>query len=367
MRKPDRLLLIAVWVMVAFGLVALTSASGPTGFDKFHDVYYFLKKQLLVGVLPGAVLFFVATRLSLQTMRRLAPWALPGALALLALPFVPGLQAGYGRAWVNVFGFSFQASETAKLLLAFYFAWWLSRRGTGRLKTFWDGLFPFVVTVGLVALLMVLQSDLGTTSVILAMLFSMYVAAGAPWTHIGTLLAAAAGLFIAVIKVAPYRVDRLKVFLHPELDPQGVGYHVNQAMLAVGSGGWLGLGLGKSLQKHLYLPQVTADSIFAVISEELGFLVSAAVIASYLFIFWRGLRIARTAPDPFARSLAVGIVAWICFQAFLNISAMLGVMPLTGVPLPFISSGGSAMIANLAAMGVLYTLSKGESTSPRRA
>ena len=366
MRKPDKALLIAVWVLVAFGLVALTSASGPTGFQKFNDTYYFLKKQLLVGVLPGAVLFFIAARLSLQTMRRLAPWTLLAALALLALPLIPGLQAGYGRAWVNVFGFSFQASETAKLLLAFYFAWWLSRRSDGRLKTFWDGLLPFVVTVGLVALLMVLQSDLGTTAVIMAMLFSMYVAAGAPWMHIGALLAAAAGLFVAAIKVAPYRVDRLKVFLHPELDPQGVGYHVNQAMLAVGSGGWFGLGLGKSRQKFLYLPQVTADSIFAIISEELGFFVSALVIAGYLFIFWRGLKIARAASDPFARSLAVGIVAWICFQAFLNISAMLGVMPLTGVPLPFISAGGSAMVANLAAMGVLYALSRGESAPVRR-
>jgi cell division protein FtsW len=366
MRKPDKALFIAVWVLVAFGLVALTSASYPTGFDKFHDAYYFFKKQLLVGVLPGTFLFFIASRLSLQTMRKIAPWCLLGALILLGLPLIPGLQAGYGHAWVNFLGYSFQASETAKLLLAFYFAWWLARRGDGRLKTFWDGLFPFVVTVGVVAGLMVLQSDLGTTSVILAMLFSMYVAAGAPWTHIGTLIASAAALFVAAIKVAPYRVDRLKVFLHPELDPQGVGYHVNQAMLAVGSGGWFGLGLGNSLQKHLYLPQVTADSIFAIISEELGFLVSVAVIAGYLFIFWRGLRIARAATDPFARNLAVGIVAWICFQAFLNISAMLGVMPLTGVPLPFISAGGSAMLANLAAMGVLYALSKGESGPVRR-
>lgn len=358
MRKPDRILLVAVWVLVAFGLVALTSASAPTAFSKFGDTWYFLKKQLLVGVLPGAILFLVAARLKLSTLRQVAPWCLVGALVLLALPLVPGLQASYGHAWINVFGHSFQASEAAKLLLAMYFAWWLARRQDGRLQTFWEGLLPFMVTVALVVTLMVWQSDLGTTAVILAMLFAMYVAAGAPWSHLGAIVAGAAALFIAAIKVAPYRVDRFKVFLHPELDPLGVGYHVNQSMLAIGSGGWLGLGLGHSRQKYLYLPEVTADSIFAVVSEELGFLVSVAVIAVFLLILWRGLQIARASVDPFARNLALGIVVWICFQAFINISAMLGLMPLTGVPLPLVSAGGSAMIANLAALGVLYALSK---------
>ncbi len=357
--SPDYALLAVVAGLLVFGLVMLTSATGPTGFQKFGDSYYFFKRQLLFGVIPGIVLLLVCMRITVERLKRLAPLMLPVAAVLLSLGFIPGLRAGYGSgSWVNIFGASLQPSELAKLCLILYFAWWFARRDEEAIKGFWTGFLPFTISVGLVVGLMMLQSDLGTTSVIVAFLFTMYIAAGATLKHLAALLAAGFAMFLVFIKIAPYRAARLEIFLRPDLDPQGVGYHINQARLAIGSGGWFGLGLGKSRQKFQYLPEVAGDSIFAVISEELGFIASALVVLAYLAFVRYGLRIAERASDPFARYAAIGITAWIGFQAILNISAMVGLMPLTGVPLPFISHGGSAMLANLMAVGVLAGISR---------
>lgn len=356
--RPDAHLLAVTAGLVVFGLVALASATGPTGFSRFGDSYHFLKRQLLFGVLPGLGLLFLLARTPLERLKRHAPMMIVAAAVLLSLGFIPGLRADFGSgSWIQLFGFSLQPSEIAKLCLVLYFADWLARRDEETIRGFWTGFVPFGISVAAVIALMMAQSDLGTTSVIIAFLFSMYIAAGASLKHLAVLVAAGAAMFAVFIKIAPYRADRLKIFLRPDLDPQGVGYHINQAMLAIGSGGWFGLGLGKSRQKFQYLPEVAGDSIFAVISEELGFLVSAAVVLAFLYLIHRGLRIAEEASDPFGRFAAVGITAWLGFQAALNISAMVGLMPLTGVPLPFVSHGGTAMLANLAAVGVLLSIS----------
>jgi len=360
-------LLIAAAGLLLFGLVILTSAAGPTGFDRFGDTYYFLKRQLLSGIIPGIILFVIFSKIPLGAYRKAAPWFLPTSLILLSLGFIPGLRAGYGSgSWIQVFGQSFQPSEPVKLFLVVYFAWWLARRGTKYIRGFWTGLLPFMIVVGIFMGMMMLQSDLGTTSVFVAIFFSMYIAAGAPWRHLAIVTSGGMILFYILIRIAPYRADRLKIFLRPDLDPQGVGYHINQALLAVGSGGWLGLGLGKSRQKFLYLPEVASDSIFAVAAEELGFVVSALIILAFIYLIWAGLKIAEKAEDDFGRFIAVGIAAWFGFQAILNVSAMVGLMPLTGVPLPFISHGGSAMIANLAAVGTLVAVAKGSCGRKRR-
>jgi cell division protein FtsW len=356
---PDYALLAVVAGLLAFGLVMLTSATGPTGFQKFGDSYYFFKRQLFFGVLPGIVLLLACMRLTVERLKSIAPLMLPAAAVLLCLGFIPGLRADYGSgSWVNFFGVSLQPSELAKLCLIIYFAWWFARRDEESIKGFWTGFLPFTISIALVIALMMLQSDLGTTSVIVAFLFAMYIAAGASLKHLGALFAAGFAMFLIFIKIAPYRAARLEIFLRPDLDPQGVGYHINQARLAIGSGGWFGLGLGKSRQKFQYLPEVAGDSIFAIISEELGFLVSAAVILAFVLIVRYGLKIAERSTDPFARYAAIGISVWIGFQAVLNISAMVGLMPLTGVPLPFVSHGGSAMLANLMAVGVLAAISR---------
>jgi cell division protein FtsW len=194
--------------------------------------------------------------------------------------------------------------------------------------------------------------------IIVVMSLAVYFAAGGSLVHLTWLGLAGLGGLWALIKISPYRAQRLTTFLHPELDPQGIGYHINQALLAVGSGGWLGLGYGHSRQKFAYLPEATGDSIFAIIAEELGFFLTVALIALYAFIAVRGLKLAAACRDPFGRLLVVGIITWLTTQAVVNIGAILGVMPMTGIPLPFISYGGTAMMVSLAATGILANISK---------
>jgi len=195
-------------------------------------------------------------------------------------------------------------------------------------------------------------------SVILVTAITVYFVAGARFSHLALLGASGIGLFLLLIKVAPYRMARLTVFLNPELDPQGIGYQINQALLAVGSGGLFGRGLGKSIQKYNYLPEASGDSIFAIIAEELGFIRILVVIALFMVLAIRGLMIAKKAPDFYGKIIAVGITTWISFQAFVNISAIIGLVPLTGIPLPFVSYGGSALLFSLAAIGILINISK---------
>ena len=203
-----------------------------------------------------------------------------------------------------------------------------------------------------------LQPDMGTMIIISVTALAVYFVAGAPFKHLLWLILGASGLFLILIKIAPYRAARLTVFLNPAIDPQGIGYHINQALLAIGSGGIFGLGLGHSRQKYLYLPEVTGDSIFAVIAEELGLVFALVLIALFLVLMYRGLKIAKAAPDMLGKLVASGIIAWISLQAFINIAAMVTLIPLTGIPLPFISYGSSALASSIIAIGVLTNISK---------
>ena len=185
MKKSYYTLLIVVGGLLLFGIVALTSATGPTGYQRYGDTYHFIKRQVLLGIIPGIFLFFVFSKISIERYRRLAPLALPVSLVLLLLGFIPGLKVGYGSgSWIQIFGFSFQPSEIVKLLLVIYFSWWLARRGTKLLKGFWTGMLPFLIVTGMFVGIMTLQSDLGTTSVMVAIIFSMYISAGAPFKHL---------------------------------------------------------------------------------------------------------------------------------------------------------------------------------------
>jgi cell division protein FtsW len=204
----------------------------------------------------------------------------------------------------------------------------------------------------------VLQPDIGTVAILFSIVFGMLFLAGAKYLHMGSLAALGLVGLILMVMIAPYRAARLTTFLHPELDPQGIGYHINQAFLAVGSGGIFGLGLGHSRQKFQYLPEVHADSIFAVIAEEMGFLFVTALVVLFVLIALRGLMIAKSAPDKFAKLLVAGIITWLMVQSFLNIGAMVGLLPLTGVPLPFISHGGTALMVAMAAGGILINVSR---------
>lgn len=353
-------LLIIIALLLIFGLIMLSSASSVIAFQNFGDPYYYLKHQLLYGVLLGGLVFFALSRIDYAYWRKIAFPLMVISLVLLLLVFVPGIGTELlgAKRWIHVGGVFFQPSEMVKLTFLFYLAAWLETRGH-QVKEVSAGLTSFLVMLGaLVAIIAIAQKDLGTTIVLTVIALSVYFVAGAPWKHMGIIAGIGAIMLTILIKLFPFRAERLTVFLNPELDPQGIGYHINQALLAIGSGGMFGLGLGHSRQKFNYLPEAATDSIFAVIGEELGFFFSVMLIVLFLAFVLEGLRIARNSPDAFGKYLAVGITSWIGFQALINISAMLSLVPLTGIPLPFISYGSSSLITTMAAVGILAAVSK---------
>lgn len=347
--------------LAVFGLVMLSSASSAAAYEKFGDNYWYLKHQIFFGLLPGLVAFFLMSRFDYRKWKKYALPFLVISIGLLLLVFMPGLGAGYGHAksWINIFGMSLQPSEIVKLTFLIYLAAWLGpKRGGREMQDTGASFIPFAVVFGIIVVLMALQPDIGTLSIIAMISLIVYFAAGAPLLHLAWISGAGAILFFLLVKLAPYRTARLTTFLHPELDPQGVGYHINQALLAIGSGGFFGLGLGLSRQKFQYLPEVVGDSIFAVMAEELGFLFMILFIAAFVFLAIRGFKIAKNAPDGFGRLLAIGITSWFVLQSFINIGSMAGILPLTGIPLPFVSYGGTALTVCFAAAGIMVNISK---------
>lgn len=357
---PDYALIGCFFLIIFVGLVMLTSASSVVSFQKFGTTYFYITHQLLLGLIPGLFLFYIASRVDYHIWERLAPFFLILSVGLLVLVFIPGLGFGAGGAqrWVHFGPIVFQPSEIVKLTFLLYLAAWLAKRKGSTIHDLSYGFVPFVVLVGSVSLLVVLQPDMGTMGIIALMAAMMYFMIGAPLSHLGLIGLGGVALFFTLLHVAPYRMERFTVFLNPGLDPLGNGYHINQALLAIGSGGIFGRGFGLSRQKYAYLPEVVGDSIFAVIAEELGFFLAIGLIALFVFFAIRGLRIARRAPDTYGFLIAVGIVSWIFFQAFINIGAMLAVLPLTGIPLPFISYGGSALVIGMTAIGILVNISR---------
>ena len=358
--SPDWYLIGAIWLLVFLGLLMIASAGVALGWQKYQDAYWHLKHQLTMGVLPGVVAFWICSRIDYKRWEKLASPMLFASIVLLILVFVPGIGAPWGtsHSWISVFGFSLQPSEIVKLTFLMYLAAWLASKEEHHIRDLSYGFFPFLIVLSIITALIVLQPDTGTMIIIVSMSLAVYFAAGGSLLHLSWLGAAGLLGLWAIVKVSPYRAARLTTFLHPELDPKGIGYHINQALLAVGSGGILGRGYGHSRQKFAYLPEVVGDSIFAVIAEELGFLLSVVIIAIFAFVAYRGFRLAASCEDPFGRFLVVGIITWFSVQAMVNIGAILGIMPLTGIPLPFISYGGTAMFVSLAAAGILFNISK---------
>jgi cell division protein FtsW len=283
-------------------------------------------------------------------------------IALLIIPAFPkifgSLAYGFGGAyrWIKLGPLTFQPSEIIKLVFIIYLAAWLDKRQY-EIRSFSAGFIPFVIILGTVFFLIMKQPDLGTASVVVLIAASMFFVAGANLFQIFGGVIVASFFFWELIKRSPYRLSRLMVFFNPS-DTLGKAYHINQALLAIGSGGLWGRGFGQSIQKHLYLPQPATDSIFAVICEELGFIRALFIPLIFIIFAWLGFTVASKAPDFFGKMLAIGIVSWIIFQAVINIGTMLAIFPLTGIPLPFISYGGSSLVISLAAMGILLNISK---------
>jgi cell division protein FtsW len=302
---------------------------------------------------------YVTSKINYKFWKTIAVPIFVLSIIFLILVFVPGFGAKiYGASrWLKLGSFSFQPSEMLKLSLVLYLAAWLEGRRE-KVKDFVEGFTPFLGIMLLVSFLLIKQPDIGTLGATVAIAIPMFFISGANISHLFLMGGGGLVLLMFLIKLEPYRMNRLLVFLHPEMDPQGVGYQINQAVLAIGSGGIFGVGLGKSLQKFNYLPEPVGDSIFAIIGEELGFIGAALLIFLLLILAGRGLRIARKAPDKFSQLTAAGIISWIVFQSFINIGAISGLIPLTGIPLPFISYGGTSMVFLMAGIGILLNISK---------
>jgi len=359
LHQPDYTLIIVMIMIVGVGLILLWSASAVISYQKFQDSYYYLKHQILFGLIPGVILLFLCSKINYNFFRKISFILFLGTIILLLLVFVPeiGYSCGKTRSWLKLGGISFQPSELLKIALIIYLAAFFEKQGK-KIKSFSQGFLPFIFILGIVALLLIMQPDIGTLGIVILIALVIYFVAGAKIGHLFLIiLAGALGLFL-LIKTASYRMERFMVFLNPSVDPQGIGYHINQALIGIGSGGMFGVGLGHSRQKFAYLPEVYGDSIFAIIAEELGFILTVGLIILFVALAIRGFKIAKNAPDKFSQLVAVGITSWIIFQTFINIMAMIGLIPLTGLPLPFISYGGSALAVLLASMGILINISK---------
>lgn len=352
MRRVDLSILVATIVLVLFGIVMVYDVSSVIAFRDFADKYHFIKDQVM-WVALGLVCLFIFSIIDYHLWGKLAVPLLLLTIIFLVGVFMPGFGVkllGASR-WLDFKLFLFQPTEFSKLALTIYLAAWFSNKEKGR---FWAFLLLLVIVLGLV----IAQPDMGTAVILAGTSLVIYFLSGANLMHF--LLLAPVGIAAAVIfiKIAPYRMARILTFLDPLRDPQGASYHIQQILIAVGSGGLLGVGLGQSRQKYEYLPEAVTDSIFAIVAEEIGFIGTSLIILLFIFLFARCFKVAGEAKDHFGRLLAGGITAFLVIQTVINMGAQVALLPLTGVPLPFISYGGSSLIVSLSAIGILLNISK---------
>jgi len=359
--KPNITLFITIILINILGVIALASASIPIAAKNLGNPLYYLLKHFGLGIIPGIILGYLCYKIPLEYFRKYAFHIFCFTLFLTFLVFLPkiGLEIGGARRWIKIASFTFQPSEFLKLGFIIYLSAWLSSlsKKLSISKTF----LPFLIVIAIISLFLILQPDVSTLGVIAVTGIIIYFCAGAPLYHLGILALIGIGSLGLLIKLAPYRLSRWFVFLNPEADPLGKGYQIKQSLIAVGSGGILGKGLGFSEQKYGYLPQPISDSIFAIFAEETGFIGALILIILFCIFAYEGIKLAKSfhgEKEKFLQLVTVGITSWIVFQAFIHIGAMIGILPLTGIPLPFISYGNSALLAELMAMGILLNISK---------
>ena len=339
--------------LVAFGLVMVYSATSASAALANGDPAYFLKRQAGYALL-GLVLMVVVSRIEYRILRRLAPILIVTSLALLLGVLALGQAVNGARRWISVGPAVFQPSELAKLALAIWAAVYLTRkRPPQRLADLWR---PIGLLTTVFCVLLLAEPDLGTAIVILLMLAAMLLVAGTPVRTLGAGISIAGAVSLLAVWFEPYRRARLFSFINPWQDAQGAGYQTVQAIIGLGSGGIFGRGLGQSIEKANFLPEAHTDMIFAIIGEELGLVGATAVILAYAAFAYAGLRIALSCKDPFGKRLAAGLTVLVCGQAAINLAAVMGIAPLTGIPLPFVSYGGSSLVVGLASVGILLNI-----------
>lgn len=358
-KKADKFFLTVLILLLSIGIVMFISASlGILAKDR-NIFYSVLFSQIVQGLGVGLLGMYICYKINYKFWRKYAFYILLGSVLLTAAVFIPhvGWAHGGARRWIDLGFFRFQPVEFLKFGFVIYFAAWLSWAKT-KIKDFKFGILPFVALLGIIALVLFKQPDTKSFILITVTGACMLLMAGIPWKYIiGTFLGI--GIVLASLVVfTPYLQDRVKTFIDPSQDPRGSSFQIQQSLIAIGSGGIFGRGVGQSIQKFSYLPEPQGDSIFAVVGEELGFVGSVIIIILYVVFALRGLYIANRSPDQFSRLLVAGIVILILAQSFMNIASIVGVFPLTGVPLVFMSHGGTSLMIDLAAMGIVLQISK---------
>jgi cell division protein FtsW len=350
--RGDRWLLLTTVILSLIGIVMVYDSSVAIAFRDFSNPYHFVRDQVKWLIL-GFTGFTILSRIPYGLWKRFAVPGIILTLILLIAVFIPGLgiRALGAHRWIDFGFFVLQPAEFAKLAMVLYLSAWFASKEHGRL-------LAFLLLLGMISGLVIIEPDMGTAITIIVTSMALYFLSGAPVGHfiglVPVLVFGIAGLAV----VQPYRLRRVTTFLNPESDPLGASYQIRQALIALGSGGFFGIGLGKSRQKYEYLPEANTDSIFAILGEEVGFFGAVIVIALFVFLVWRCFKIAKRVNDPFGKLFALGVGSWIGAQALVNTGSMVALLPLTGVPLPLISYGGSGLVVTLAALGIVYNISK---------
>ena len=360
MRSTRISIFVTMLIFIGIGVVMIYSASSIPMWQSTGESASLLKKQILYLAI-GFVAMFLAMAIDYHQLCKISKPLLVIAVIPLVLVLVPGLsrEVGGAKRWLHAFGMNYQPSEFVKIALIIYLADFINRRHN-YLKDFWRGFVPPMAVLGVVTLLVLLQPDLGTAISLVVLVFAMLFVSGVRPSHLFlSIVAALPFLYILVFSV-PYRRARILAFLNPWLDPKGSGFQIIQSQIALGSGGLWGVGLGQGRQKLFYLPAAHTDFIFSIIGEELGLLGAGLVILLFIFLIWKMARIVRSVNDPFGKLICIGILTLIAFSAMVNIGVSIGSLPTKGLPLPFISYGGSSLIFHMVAIGLLLNISKTE-------
>jgi cell division protein FtsW len=358
-RQPDRLLLFTTYVLCGGGLVMVTSASVAFAYTQHQSAFYYAERQA-AWMFIGFVALFVLSRIDYHRLRPLAPAGAVVAALLMILVLVPhlGVTVNGARRWFDAGPLgTFQPSELGKLAFAVFIAHWVDKN-SAQMGNFQKAFVPFVAMLSGVLVLLMLERDLGTSIVVVGIFVSTYWAGGGRVRHMVLLVAALALAFVALSVFESYRLARLTAYVNPWADPLGAGFQATQSLYGLASGGFFGVGIGHSIEKYGWLPEAHTDFIFAIVGEETGLLGTTLVMLGFLFFGLRGYRAALRAPDRFGVGLAASITTWICFEALLNMATVTNTLPITGVPLPFFSYGGTAVATTLAAVGVLLSIAR---------
>jgi len=366
----DYYLFILVYFLITSGLLFLSCLSSYTSLQKYGHTNYYLFHQIFLGAI-ALVIGFIAYKIPLNFIKKIAPLAVILNLILLFFVFLPGIGTkiwGASR-WITIAGHSFQPSEFLKITAILYLSAWIASKLSEANISGWKQnaqknwhnfiyiLIPFLIFLGVISVALILQKDATTLGIITLTLLAIYFSSKTPWWHTGLIILIGIIVLLFMVKFEPYRIGRVLTFLNPEADPLGTGYQLRQSLMAVGSGGFFGKGLGMSTQKF-ELPQAMSDAVFSIIGEELGMFGALIIVVAFCLFLWFCIRISQKSNDKFSKLTAIGIGVWIILQAFINIASSIGIFPFVGVPLPFFSYGGSHLLTEIVAVGILLNISK---------